>query len=432
MHLIPVFMKRLRSSAVVTQRKFRIPSLPVLVSSLVVLALLILGIQNRGDLGVLSETYEGRVPFSKSEDVSKMDCFEQNPWVQDALDHHFKRAEESKAASTQTSEESIDAMKDIKWGEYSPGQDLVELVYSEKTQAYDLNITERFPANVEHKSRCIRIALRKAIEDHGKALAEEFGGKSMRFVVTTEDFGIVFRHMNSKLPAFAMSTDRDHVDVPVPDFTFGCYPETHYDKDSWLDVRNLLLDSSSKMAWSDRVDALFHRSNWGVGPRRGLMPLLEKLHKEKKDIDVLGTNLDIKDTGFATANMERFVPLHEQCKYKSQIHTAGLTYSAGLKYKLACGSLVIKFTSKFEEFYEPALKDGVHVIQVDATDDGVDEGQFFNVSAPKIKSAVQENKKQQSRVAKGGQNFVQYNLTEDALSCYWYGALQKYGTMYFQ
>ena len=36
----------------------------------------------------------------------------------------------------------------------------------------------------------------------------------------------------------------------------------------------------------------------------------------------------------------------------------------GLKYKLACGSLVFKFESTFKEFYEPALKDGVHVVKL--------------------------------------------------------------------
>lgn len=41
-----------------------------------------------------------------------------------------------------------------------------------------------------------------------------------------------------------------------------------------------------------------------------------------------------------------------------------LTPPAGLKYKLACGSLVFKFESTYKEFYEPALQDGVHVVKV--------------------------------------------------------------------
>ena len=49
---------------------------------------------------------------------------------------------------------------------------------------------------------------------------------------------------------------------------------------------------------------------------------------------------------------------------------------AGLKYKLACGSLVFKFDSKYREFYEPALQDGVHVVRLPATHEGVDPQQF--------------------------------------------------------
>ncbi len=37
---------------------------------------------------------------------------------------------------------------------------------------------------------------------------------------------------------------------------------------------------------------------------------------------------------------------------------------AGLKYKMACGSLVFKFESTYKEFYEPALQDGVHVVKL--------------------------------------------------------------------
>ena len=49
---------------------------------------------------------------------------------------------------------------------------------------------------------------------------------------------------------------------------------------------------------------------------------------------------------------------------------------AGLKYKLACGSLVFKFASTYREFFEPALQDGVHVVRLPATHEGVDPQQF--------------------------------------------------------
>ena len=62
------------------------------------------------------------------------------------------------------------------------------------------------------------------------------------------------------------------------------------------------------------------------------------------------------DTGFVTANEKDFVWLDRWCTYRYLLHTAGFAYSAGLKYKLACGSVILLFESKYQEFYYPALK----------------------------------------------------------------------------
>ena len=39
--------------------------------------------------------------------------------------------------------------------------------------------------------------------------------------------------------------------------------------------QDLLQRKSDMVGWHERHSQLFHRSNWGVGPRRGLMPLLQ-------------------------------------------------------------------------------------------------------------------------------------------------------------
>jgi hypothetical protein len=59
---------------------------------------------------------------------------------------------------------------------------------------------------------------------------------------------------------------------------------------------------------------------------------------------------------------------------------------AGLKYKLACGSLVFKFESKWVEFYEPALRSSVHVHKLPATEEGVDEADFAANSGALIRN----------------------------------------------
>ena len=40
-------------------------------------------------------------------------------------------------------------------------------------------------------------------------------------------------------------------------------------------LQDLLQRRSDMVGWHERHPQLFHRSNWGVGPRRGLMPLLQ-------------------------------------------------------------------------------------------------------------------------------------------------------------
>lgn len=256
----------------------------------------------------------------------------------------------------------------------------MSLRYNATLGRYTMHVDQRSPPNKEHKPRCMLPILEAAVATHGADLAAQFGQRELQLVVETEDFGMIWRNSGFKLPAFALCTDHDHIDIPVPDFTFGCYPEAQYANSSWPAIAQLLSMKGRMTRWQNRRKSIFHRSNWGVGPRRGLMPLLQNLHQEGRDLDELGAALDVGDTGFTVANVDQFVWLDGQCENMVQIHTAGFSYSAALKYKMACGSLVLKFASKYVEFYEPALVDGVHVVALEAEEDGVDEEQFFEVS----------------------------------------------------
>jgi Glycosyl transferase family 90 len=317
-------------------------------------------------------------PSKISPPPSSDSCFTKFPWVQPTLEEHYIPALEAFKASLQTTEESLAAMDNITWfNGYHPGHDIIILRYDNTTKGYKLTYKRDYPPNQPYKGECIQTPLKLALETHAAALAEKFGGKELKFALVTEDFAINWRGSNSKLPAFTLCTDDAHSDIPVPDFTFGCYPETQYENSSWEYISHRLATEAKKLTWKKRLNTLFHRSNWGVGPRQGLMPLLENLHSNKTDVELLGGVLDIGDTGFQAKDEDKFVFLHEQCIHKVAIHTAGFSYSAGLKYKLACAQLVLHFDSKYKEFYEPALVDGVHVVRVPATDEGVDEEEFF-------------------------------------------------------
>jgi protein glucosyltransferase len=374
---------------------------------------------------------------SSSSPLSSSDaCFTKFPWIEPTLDQFYAPALEAFSASLQTTEESLAAMDNITWVDgYHPGHDIIILTYDNSKKNYKMTFQRDYPPNQLYKGECIQHPLQQAIETHGAALAHKFNRKELKFAIVTEDFAINWRGSNSKLPAFTLCTDKDHSDIPVPDFTFGCYPETQYKNSSWEYISHRLAKESKNITWKKRYNTVFHRSNWGVGPRRGLMPLLQGLVNNTTDVEVLGGALDIGDTGFQAKDQEKFVFLHEQCVHKAAIHTAGFSYSAGLKYKLACAQVVVHFDSEYKEFYEPALVDGVHVVRVPATGEGVDEEEFFNYSAPKIKKIIDAVLSSKSSklpaMAAAGQEFALTQLSPEGLSCYWYGALLKYGELYF-
>lgn len=371
-------------------------------------------------------------PPKKERDT--MACFKEQPWIQPALDHFFGPISEEISRSTQNSDESIKSMSEVRWGEYPPGQDLVTLKLNPTTNRYEMHAELVNKPNQPHKRQCILPILERAVQKHAEDLVPHLKGKDLKLTIETEDFAIMYRNSGLKLPAFALCTDFEHIDIPIPDFTFECYPEAKFTNSSWPAISKLLTHKASMLPWEHRLNSIFHRSNWDVGPRRGLMPFLKKIHEENRDIDLFGTVLDVADTGFLAVNKDTFVWLDGQCNHKFHIHTAGFSYSAALKYKLACGAVVFKFDSKYEEFYEPALVDGVHVIKLPAKEDGIDERDFLENSAPRIKEIVQStlmDASKMSDIAKAGQDFVVKNLTSDALSCYWYGALLRYADLYY-
>jgi hypothetical protein len=306
-------------------------------------------------------------------------CAASFPWIRPAVTKFMAPARASAAESLQSSAQSLAAMDEVTWVEgYHPGHDRVTLRYDPALGRYNLTSDTRSPHNRQYKRDCMLGVLAAAVASHGGALAAALRRRDLAFVFNTEDFGMTWRGQRSKLPSFSMCTDPDHVDIPVPDFTYGCYPETRYTNSSWPAVAALLAAKGSMVAWRDRRQELFHRSNWGVGPRQGLMPLLQALHANGSDAGLLGAAVDVGDTGFIGANnAQHFVFLDAQCDHAFHIHTAGFSYSAALKYKLACGAVVFKFASKYVEFYEPGLRDGVHVVELPAQEHGVDEDEFL-------------------------------------------------------
>eukprot|EP00887_Chlorella_sp_A99_P000462 scaffold17.g462.t1 len=380
-----------------------------------------------GDAVIDRGSHEAQKPATET----GSQCLERFPWVRGAVDTFYAPAWAAARHSTQSIEAFFQAANDTTWVDgYHPGHDEVLLEWDDERRTYSMRVDEMAKPNQRYKKDCLLATLRAAVEEHGAALGAALDRRALRFVVGTEDFGIVWRGAKWRLPAFALCTDDDHTDIPVPDFTFTCYPETRYKNSSWPAIQELLQRKSDMVPWGERHSSIFHRSNWGtyLNGSAGV-----------SDVEALGAELDIEDTGFVSVHQGKAATKHDnfewldaQCDYKYTIHTAGFSYSAGLKYKLACGSLVFKFDSTFKEFYEPALQDGVHVVRLKSTNDGVDPQQFKGETVPRIKEVVTRtlHSKGLPRIAAEGQRFVREQLTPAALRCYWYQALVEYDRLF--
>lgn len=364
-------------------------------------------------------------------------CLDTYPWIQPTVDAWFAPALRSYNESTQTSQEALDKiLQDIKWGDYTPGHDVITLAFDATTDSYSVLSKVGSPPNREHKQRCILPSLRAAVEAHNNELKRAFNEQNISFAIATEDFPIIQKDMGWKLPAFALCAEENSIDIPVPDFTFGCYPETRYEDSSWEGIKQKIFDYTKDSAWTERHADIFSRGYWGVGPRQVLMPWLNGLHAHKEDVVKLGVEVNVGDSGWEASDDQAFVPLHEQCNHKYLLHTAGFSYSAGLKYKLACGSVVFYTDSTYSEWYYPALEDGVHVIRLPGkkleNHPNADLSEFEHIAVPIIKAVIEatNNSTEEVALASGARQFAEENLSVEAVSCYWMAVLMKYGSLY--
>lgn len=362
--------------------------------------------------------------------AASQDCGARFPWVEPALDKWYTLATQSAIESTMTSEQGLQAIRELMWGDYMPGKEEIILQHDMQTNRVVMHVQRVSKPNQEHKPPGMITLIRRAVEKHNAELAAKLQGRELRFIMQTEDFPIIRREWKWKLPAFSMCQEDESTDIPVPDFTFEAYPETHYKNSSWWSVKQLLGFKGYMIGWQERARRIFMRHFSGVGPRKHIMPKFIEMQKAGTDVQQLGVASDVQDTGFVTSRMDTFMWLDHWCNYRYLIHTAGFSYSAGLKYKLACGSMVFKFKAKYSEFFEPGLKPGIHYVELEEAEDV-----FHGQSVPKIKEAIRKAESQYHehppQMAIEGRNFAMHQLTKDSLSCYWAKAMIRYADLYF-
>lgn len=355
-----------------------------------------------------------------------------HPWVDEVVRLWFTRAYQAARdhAGKQTSEAALDHISNIKWGTYFTGKSMGVLSPDPSARTYNLTFQVLHKHNEAHKPDGIQKVAFRAIQQHGEDLFRELGGRELKFIFGTEDQPVVDVG-SCKLPSFQMCASPYAQDVPIPDFTFEIYSQTHYTNSSWWEVRRLLLLKAGMVRWEDRGTSLFMRGDAGVGYRKVLMPFMHQVQVNRSHMALFGRKVDVHNTGFYAGDMKHFSYLDAWCHHRYLLHTSGLSYSASLKYKLACGAVVLQFKNEHEEFYYPALKSGTHLL---VYPEGDHEALIKEI-APRIKRDLGDldgsHHDTPPPIALAAREFATQQLTDAALSCYWYKVLAAYGKLYF-
>eukprot|EP00316_Scyphosphaera_apsteinii_P024114 CAMPEP_0119307372 /NCGR_PEP_ID=MMETSP1333-20130426/7898_1 /TAXON_ID=418940 /ORGANISM="Scyphosphaera apsteinii, Strain RCC1455" /LENGTH=322 /DNA_ID=CAMNT_0007310911 /DNA_START=267 /DNA_END=1232 /DNA_ORIENTATION=+ len=228
-----------------------------------------------------------------------------------------------------------------------------------------------------------------------------------------------------RLPMFAMSASDFTTEVPIPDFTFFTYSKVTGVKSSHWPVLSAEIARSAPR-WDLRRDVLFWRGCVGGSRIRSfLFPRFRNL-----SANALPVALDADDSGWFGRHKEVYTSLPDQCKSKFLLHMDGNAYSAGLKYKLACGSLVIVVRSSYHEFFYPGLVDGQHYVSVAAPRNiGKNEQSYvhtrqFNHFVKELANLLDRYQSPQGayeaqQIGANGQEFATRHLSFATLSCYW-------------
>ncbi|EFJ41384.1 hypothetical protein VOLCADRAFT_98596 [Volvox carteri f. nagariensis] len=353
-----------------------------------------------------------------------------HPWIDDTVKLWFRASYAAARESSLSIEESLQAISDIKWAAYT-GKSMAILTYDEAAGAYRVTFKELHRHNEPHKPLGMQRIIERAVMQHNADLVRALGKRELKFIFGTEDWPIVDSWKKLRLPSFQMCHSPDTADVPVPDFTWEQYSQAQYTNNSWWEVRRLLLLKSAMLPWRLRERDLFMRGDAGVGYRKVLMPLMHEVQVNRSDIALFGIKVNFRSTGFYVSDLKHFSWLDNWCQHRYLVHTSGLTYSASLKYKLACGAVVVNFKGDFQEFYYPALQHGVHLLSFPEADRGV----LLNDVAPKIKTALADleanHQDTPPPIAMAARDFALTQLTDGALSCYWYKALLAYAGLYY-
>lgn len=366
-------------------------------------------------------------------------CLASHPWVQPTVARRFawfhKWTQELLRDGTISSNRTVDILQAMFSNRSQTGfKGLATVQYNGTTPHAQL-----WWHRGSHSMEAFAATLLSAMASYADELEPLLGGRPLHLFWTLYD-GPVIRQwrerMNGyRLPFFSMSehglneTGSGWAEIAVPDFTFQGYQKLRSARTRWYDVLGMLLRGAGSVPWERRERKLTWRGRVrGSQAREALVPYFQAARANATRVP-----LDVKPTE-GRVGRPNFLNLSAQCQSKYLLHLDGNGYSAGLKYKLACGSLVIKADSALDEFYYPGLRAGVHYLRLKPEHRGKLRWAFEARMLPRLNQLFNDTESAEgsaraSRIAAAGQRFAAEQLTEPGISCYWYVVLRHYALL---
>lgn len=202
----------------------------------------------------------------------------------------------------------------------------------------------------------------------------------------------------------------------VPDFGFWAWDNIIKGKNNEVgpydEVVRKALAVEEGMNFVDKNPQLVWRGKLSFAPklRRGLLDAA----RGKEWSDVKEINWDVK---------QNFLSLDEHCKYMFIAHVEGRSYSASLKYRQACRSVIVAHKLQYiQHFHYLLVAEGPQQNFVQVERD-------FSDLAPKIEELIANPLKAKEIADNSVRTFRERYLTPAAEACYWRALVRAYGTV---
>lgn len=166
-------------------------------------------------------------------------------------------------------------------------------------------------------------------------------------------------------PLLGMCSNAEHYDLTFPDWSFWGLPALPLQfglspKDStWEGQRQHLLKGSARMPLANRKPALIYR---GRATTEG--------DKWRKEVVQCGSKApphirSLMDTKSVTwLDTQNIIKADVVCSWRYVIYIESAGWSASLKYRLACGSVLLQVAPRLWEWFSRGLVRGTHFLQV--------------------------------------------------------------------